>query len=148
MNLQQNKNIKENLSASYDADKSLRDRGIYPTSQRLTIAQHLLGKHQHVTAEQVYESVRSNSIKVSQATVYNTLGLFVKKGLLNEIFVDSSKTFYDTNIKPHQHFYNIDTGQLTDIKTPLDSTVIEHELPPNTLIESINIVVRTKNYSS
>ncbi|MCW8930589.1 MAG: transcriptional repressor [Gammaproteobacteria bacterium] len=148
MNLEKNKQIVQNTSTSYDASQSLRDHGIFPTTQRLTIANRLLVKHQHMTAEQVYESIRSDQIKVSQATVYNTLGLFVKKGLLNEIFVDSSKTFYDTNIKPHQHFYNVDTGQLTDIKTPLAPALIQDDLPADTLIESINVVVRIKNHSS
>ncbi len=146
MSLEKTKQMVKNTDIFFDATESLRAHGIYPTSQRLTIANRLLIKHQHLTAEQIYESIRNDQIKVSQATVYNTLGLFVRKGLLNEIFVDSSKTFYDTNIKPHQHFYNVDTGQLTDIKTPLDTTFMRGDLPPDTLIESVDVVVRIKKY--
>jgi Fur family iron response transcriptional regulator len=98
-----------------------------------------------MTAEDVFNIIRANKIKVSQATIYNTLGLFVKKGLLNEVFVDASKTFYDTNLKPHQHFYNIDTGKLTDIKQPLPISFLHDELPTNLQIESISVVVRVKN---
>lgn len=130
---------------SFDATESLRTHGIYPTAQRLTIANKLFSRHQHLTAEQVYESIRAEKIKVSQATVYNTLGLFVKKGLLNEIFVDSSKTFYDTNTKPHQHFFNVDNGQLIDIKKHPVPTFIQDELPSDTLIDSVDIIVRIKN---
>ncbi len=147
MNLEKAKKRNQNTDISYDASASLRAHGIYPTNQRLIIANRLLAKHQHMTAEQVYETILSERIKVSQATVYNTLGLFVKKGLLNEIFVDSSKTFYDTNINPHQHFYNIDTGQLTDIKTPLDPTLFQDEIPADAQLESINIIIRIKNQS-
>ncbi len=136
----------ERDNTTFDASESLRAHGIYPTAQRLTIANKLLSRHQHLTAEQVYESIRSEKIKVSQATVYNTLGLFVKKGLLNEIFVDSSKTFYDTNTRPHQHFYNVDNGQLIDIKKHPVPTFIQEELPSDTLIDSVDIIVRIKNH--
>lgn len=101
-----------------------------------------------MTAEQVYEAIRSAHIKVSQATVYNTLGLLVKKGLLHEVFVDSSKTFYDTNTMPHQHFYNVDTGQLTDIKKHLQPTFAQDELPPATLLDSVDIIIRIRNHSA
>jgi len=145
MNLVLNTKSNKNTSISYDASNDLHAHGIYPTRQRLAIANRLLVKYQHITAEDIYESIRSEQLKVSQATVYNTLGLFVKKGLLNEIFVDSTKTFYDTNIAPHQHFYNIDSGELSDITPPLDQALLHNKLPDNTLIDSINIVVRIKN---
>lgn len=132
---------------SFDSTESLRAHGIYPTAQRLIIANILLVKHQHMTAEQIYDVIRAEPIKVAQATIYNTLGLFVKKGLLHEIFVDSSKTFYDTNTQPHQHFFNIDTGQLIDIKKHLEATFIQGELPPATLVDSVDIIVRIKNHS-
>lgn len=148
MNSEKFKQIAKNSITSYDSGESLRAHGIYPTSQRRTIADMLLAKHQHMTAEQVYEAIRSEHIKVSQATVYNTLGLLVKKGLLHEIFVDSSKTFYDTNTKPHQHFYNVDTGQLIDIKKHLEAAFIQDELPSATLLDSVDIIVRIRNHSS
>ncbi len=145
MNVVLNTKSNKNTCISYDASNELHAHGIYPTRQRLAIANRLFAKYQHITAEDIYESICSEQLKVSQATVYNTLGLFVKKGLLNEIFVDSTKTFYDTNIAPHQHFYNIDSGELSDITPPLEPALLHNKLPDNTLIDSINIVVRIKN---
>lgn len=148
MNSKKFKKMGKNSNMPFDSSKLLRTHGIYPTPQRLTIANILLARHQHLTAEQIYESIRSEHNKVSQATVYNTLGLFVEKGLLHEVFVDSSKTFYDTNTKPHQHFYNIDTGQLIDIKSHLEPSFIKNALPADTQIDSITTIVRIKNHSS
>ncbi len=147
-NLMNSQKFKQLTRSSFDSTEALRAHGIYPTSQRLIIANILLAKHQHMTAEQIYDVIRSKRIKVSQATIYNTLRLFVTKGLLHEIFVDSSKTFYDTNTQPHQHFFNVDTGQLIDIKKHLDPTFIQNELPSATLIDSIDIIVRIRNHSS
>ncbi len=146
--LMNSEKLKQLPGTPFDSTESLRSHGIYPTSQRLIIANILLAKHQHMTAEQIYDVIRSKQIKVSQATIYNSLRLFVKKDLLHEIFVDSSKTFYDTNTQPHQHFFNVDTGQLTDIKKHLDPAFIQNELPSATLIDSVDIIVRIRNCSS
>jgi len=94
--------------------KKLKARNITPTQQRVEIAQILFEKPQHLSAEQVLAKVNGNAA-VSKATVYNTLGLFARKALVKEVIVDPSKVFYDSNVHPHQHFYNIDTGILTDI---------------------------------
>ena len=83
----------------------LRASGITPTQQRLHIGQFLFSKLQHLSADQVFDQVNRNSERVSQATVYNTLSLFVEKGLLHQIVVDPSKVFYDTNPSKHHHFY-------------------------------------------
>ncbi|MFK5984990.1 MAG: transcriptional repressor [Pseudomonadota bacterium] len=146
MNTEKVKQTAENTSSLYNPGEALRAHGIYPTSQRKVIANILLAKHQHLTAEQIYSAIRSKDSKVSQATIYNTLGLFVKKGLLREVFVDSSKTFYDTNTQAHHHFYNVDTGELIDIQKHLEPSFTEHELPPATQIDSVDIIVRIKTY--
>lgn len=148
MNTEKVKQTAKNLTPLYNSSEALRSHGIYPTSQRKVIADMLLAKHQHLTAEQICNAIRSKYSKVSQATVYNTLGLFVKKGLLHEMFVDSSKTFYDTNTRPHQHFYNVDTGELVDIQKQVQPTFTQDELPLATQIDSVDIIVRIKNLSS
>ncbi|MBA1445609.1 MAG: transcriptional repressor [Gammaproteobacteria bacterium] len=129
---------------SADVEQRLRAHGINPTQQRLTIAGKLFAKHQHVTADQIHESVKPGQSYVSKATVYNTLGLFVEKGLLREIFVDSSRTFYDSNIQPHHHFYNVDTGDLIDIKEHLNPFFVESDLPQGTILEDVDIVIRVR----
>jgi Fur family iron response transcriptional regulator len=117
------------------------------TKQRRVIADTLFACHQHVTAEQLYEAVRETGARVSKATVYNTLGLFVRKGLVREIFIDSSRTFYDSNISHHHHFYNVDTGDLIDIKERLAPHFIDQELPEGTAMEMVDIVIRVRNNS-
>ena len=123
----------------------LKSQGVYPTQQRMIIANVLFSKNQHLTADQVDELVRDSKHQVSKATIYNTLGLFVKKNLLNEIYVDSSRTFYDTNVQPHQHFYNIDTCELLDIEINELSEFIQGQLPALTQVDSVDIIVRIKN---
>ncbi|RLJ19906.1 transcriptional repressor [bacterium endosymbiont of Escarpia laminata] len=129
-------------TSSKDVEQRLRAHGINPTQQRLTIAGKLFAKHQHVTADQIHESVKSGQGYASKATVYNTLGLFVEKGLLREIFVDSSCTFYDSNIQPH--FYNVDTGDLIDVKEQLNPFFVESDLPQGTILEDVDIVIRVR----
>ncbi|MBL3601064.1 MAG: transcriptional repressor [gamma proteobacterium endosymbiont of Lamellibrachia anaximandri] len=131
-------------TSSADVEQRLRAYGINPTQQRLTIAGKLFAKHQHVTADQVHESVKTGQGCASKATVYNTLGLFVEKGLLREIFVDSSRTFYDSNIQPHHHFYNVDTGDLIDAKEHLNPFFVESDLPHGTILEDVDIVIRVR----
>ena len=94
----------------------LAKRGIFVTQQRRIIAQALFARDQHLTAEQLYELVNRGPAKVAKATIYNTLSLFSEKGLVREIHVSASKTFYDSNTARHHHFYNVDTGDLIDMK--------------------------------
>jgi len=148
MNNSKNQLIDNQQARIFDASEILRSHGIYPTAQRVCLANMLLAKNQHMTAEQIYEGIRNDDLKVSQATVYNTLGLLVQKGLLHEIFVDSTKTFYDSNIRPHQHFYNVDTGALTDIRQAVPTGFLRDELPSGVALDSIDVIVRIKNLAS
>jgi Fur family iron response transcriptional regulator len=125
--------------------QALRDKDINPTAQRMVIATLLLSEFSHLSAEQVMQSVNQGSVKVSKATVYNTLNLFADKGLVNTVIVDPNKVFYDSNITEHYHFYNEDTGALLD----LDPDQLEihglPELPENTIKSGIDVIVRVKN---
>jgi Fur family iron response transcriptional regulator len=98
-----------------DIIKMLTRHGITPTQQRLEIGMVLFSKDQHLSADQLLEMVNTEGSIASKATVYNTLGLFAEKGLIREVIVDSAKVFYDSNTRPHHHFYNIDTGTLHDV---------------------------------
>ena len=122
----------------------LREHGISPTQQRLEIAQIILTKYQHVSAEQVLESVNVQNQIVSKATVYNTLGLFARKGLIRELVVDPTKVFYDSNITDHHHIYNVDTGELTDIGSiAIDPTRLP-SAPAGTTCAGVDIIVRVR----
>ena len=93
----------------------LKEHGITPTRQRIEIAFHLFQKQQHVSAEKILEQVNALGNTVSRATVYNTMALLTRKGLVREVLIDRERVFYDSNNHPHHHFYNVDTGELSDI---------------------------------
>lgn len=126
--------------------KKLKSAGVSPTSQRVEIAQILFARPQHLSAEQILTMVNNESRSTaSKATIYNTLGLFAKKGLVKEVIVDPSKVFYDSNVSKHFHFFNTDTGALTDI--PVDAINIDKlpELPEGTVSSGLEVIVRIKN---
>jgi len=122
----------------------LQEAGVSPTLQRLEIARILFAKPQHLSAEQVLNIVNAQGPVVSKATVYNTLGLFASKGLVREVIVDPTKVFYDSNTSDHQHFYNVDSGKLTDIAT--ESVRLESlpSLPEGTEAEGVDIIIRVR----
>ncbi|MDH5445372.1 MAG: transcriptional repressor [Gammaproteobacteria bacterium] len=131
------------ISKSQIIDK-LKKAGVTPTQQRVEIGQILFAKPQHMSADQVLSVVNQTGPVVSKATIYNTLGLFAKKGLVREVIVDPSKVFYDSNTSEHHHFYDIDTGSLMDINNGqlrLESMPV---LPDGTEAEGIDIVIRVR----
>lgn len=118
---------------------------INPTHQRCEIARVMLSKPQHLSAEQVLSLVNANSPHVSKATVYNTLNLFVEKGLIRQVIVDPTKIFYDSNTSSHYHFYNEDTGELSDFKLNDINLTPFPTLPENTVQSGVDVIVRVKN---
>jgi Fur family iron response transcriptional regulator len=138
--------ITRKLSTADEVRQYLFAHGINPTRQRVTIGEALFAENQHLTADRVFEIVKERDrTSVSRATVYNTLSLFVEKGLLREVFVDSSRTFYDTNLNPHHHFYNVDTGDLIDMKEQLEPFFTDNGLPENTTLETVDLVIRVSS---
>tara|TARA_R110002095_G_scaffold73611_1_gene62704 strand:+ start:441 stop:878 length:438 start_codon:yes stop_codon:yes gene_type:complete len=123
----------------------LRAHGITPTLQRIRIAEALFAKAQHVSAEQVLSLVNKGHANVSKATVYNTLGLFAKKGLLHEVIIEASKVFYDTNLEKHHHLYHIDTGMLEDISASQVKIEQLPELPEGTVLEDVDVIIRLRS---
>ena len=85
---------------------------------------------------------------VSKATVYNTLGLFARKGLVRELVVDPSKVYYDPTTSPHHHFYNVDTGELMDMKDSELSLGELPALPEGTVTEAVDVVIRLRNVTA
>lgn len=122
----------------------LHAHGIKPTHQRIQIAGVLFSRPQHLSADQILEEVNAHQGYVSKATVYNTLGLFTRKGMIREVIIDPAKVFYDSTTHPHHHIYNVDTGTLTD----LDQDAINIKglpIPPDgTVIDGIDVVVRVR----
>jgi Fur family iron response transcriptional regulator len=127
-----------------EAVSLLTDRGVLPTAQRVEIALLTLARAQHLSAEQIIASIKASGLRISKATVYNTLNLFCERGLLRTVDVDPTRQFYDSSTAAHHHFYNVDTGELTDI--PLESVVLKVDtaLPPGTEQAGVDVVVRVR----
>jgi len=121
---------------------------IQPTQQRVEIAKVLFARDHHLSADDVLLQVNDDSARVSKATVYNTLGLFTRKGLVREVIVDRSRVFYDPNTKPHHHFYNVDTGALTDVDANQVTINDLPEPPCGTLTDGVDIIIRVRNGTS
>ena len=117
---------------------------INPTSQRIEIAKILLSKLHHLSADQVFKKVNKDQTIASKATVYNTLKLFAEKGLIQQVFVDPNKIFYDSNTLAHYHFYNEDSGHLTDFDADGVDISGLPELPDNTEKSGVDVIVRVR----
>ena len=128
------------------AGKWLSDAGLRPTRQRMTLA-HLLvgdGQHRHVTAESLFDAAKGQGDAVSLATVYNTLRAFCDAGLMQEVTVDGSKSYFDTNTHDHPHFFWEDEARLSD--APSDQLVIAQlpDAPEGAEIASVDVVIRLR----
>src|SRR6267142_4434474 len=127
----------------HDVKAMLREVGLRPTRQRMSLGWILFGKgDRHITAEMLYEEASKAKVPVSLATVYNTLHQFTDVGLLRQVAVDGSKTYFDTNNTQHHHFFVEGENALLDIP---DSAVIVEEspIPPEGYeIARIDVVVR------
>jgi len=134
-----NKYTRDNLAAV------LRHHGITPTHQRIEIAYAIFTRGEHLSADRILALVNDRASETSKATVYNTLNLFLEKKLIREVIVDPSKVFYDPNTDPHHHFYNIDTGELTDIDARDIRVSGLPALPRGMTTEGIDIIVRIRS---
>ena len=98
-----------------DLEATLREHGIQPSAQRIAVAQYVLDTSKHPSADQVLEEVGGRFPMLSRATVYNTLNLFVEKGLLRELVLAEGRTVFDPNLAPHHHFIDDRTGAISDV---------------------------------
>lgn len=135
------------LSLSFPLDRSevvdlLQHHKISPTRQRVEIAEFLFQRPQHLSAEKILDGVTDAGNRVSRATVYNTMGLFASKGVVREVLIDRERVFYDSNTEVHQHLYNVDTGELTDIYDAEFDMVSEPELPEGLKIIDTDVVFK------
>jgi Fur family iron response transcriptional regulator len=117
-----------------------------PTRQRIILAEALIGdgRHRHVTAESLFDQTHHLGEKVSLATVYNTLRAFCDAGLLQEVSVDGTKSYFDTNTRDHPHFYWEDDGNLTDAPADQLRIVQLPDAPDGAEIASVDVVIRLR----
>lgn len=129
----------------HDLKSRLRDAGLRPTRQRIALGWLLFGRgDRHLSAETLYDEAQSARVPVSLATIYNTLNQFTQAGLLREVAVEGSKTYFDTNISDHHHFMIEGEDGLIDI--PHSGLTITNlpSLPEGTEIARVDIVVRLR----
>ncbi len=122
----------------------LRQHNIHPTSQRVIITRILFDKCTHLSAEDVFRLVNADNRRVSKATVYNTLGLLAEKGVIREVLADPTRIFYDPNTQPHHHFFDVATGELTDIGVDQIHVSGLPELPLGAKLEGVDVIVRVR----
>jgi Fur family iron response transcriptional regulator len=128
-----------------EAATMLSGRGVLPTAQRIDISLLTLARPQHLSAEQIIATIRANGLRISKATVYNTLNLFCERGLLRTVDVDPNRQFYDSSTGAHHHFYNVDTGELIDIPLEAVDLKVDTALPPGTEHAGVDVVVRVRS---
>lgn len=121
----------------------LKGCGLRPTRQRLALAKLLFAKgDRHVTAEQLHGEAMASSVRVSLATVYNALHQFTAAGLLREVVVEPGRSYFDTNVEEHHHFYREDTCGLEDIPAD-DVCLAELPAPPEgTRVSRVDVIIR------
>ena len=119
----------------------LEQHGVRPTSQRVRVAEILLTEPRHLTAEQILGTLRESQGRVSKATVYNTLKLFVEQGLVRPIHTDPERCVYDSMMAPHHHFQDLDTGEMYDIRPEDLSFAKLPPLPPGTEMAGVTVVI-------
>jgi Fur family iron response transcriptional regulator len=121
----------------------LREAGLRPTRQRLALGRLLFdGGDRHVTAEALHEEAQKAGVSVSLATVYNTLHQFTGAHLLREVVVDSARTYFDTNVSDHHHFFVENSGRLMDIDGEKIAVTGLPDAPHGTGIARVDVIVR------
>ncbi len=127
----------------------LRMAGLRPTRQRIALAKLLFGeKQRHASAEQLHLEAEDTGVSVSLATVYNTLHQFRKAGLLREISVDGTRTYFDTDTSNHHHFYVEDEERVIDIPSNQLDVIGLPNAPKGMEISHVDIVVRVRRLSN
>jgi Fur family iron response transcriptional regulator len=128
-----------------NALETLRTAGLRPTRQRLALARLLFdGSDRHLTAEQLHGEAVSAAVPVSLATVYNTLHQFMGAGLLREVVVNPGRSYFDTNVSDHHHFFYEDSGQLVDIPGEHIGVTNLPAPPDGSSIRRVDVIIRVE----
>ena len=129
----------------HDVNEMLQSVGLRPTRQRMALGWLLFGKgERHLTAEMLYEEATAAKVPVSLATVYNTLNQLTEVGLLRQVSVDGTKTYFDTNVSSHHHFYIEGTHELVDINDQNLMVDRMPDVPEGYEISRVDMIVRLR----
>jgi Fur family iron response transcriptional regulator len=126
----------------------LRMAGLRPTRQRVALAELLFGgPHRHVSAEQLHGEAGEANVNVSLATIYNTLHQFHEAGLLREVAVDASRSYFDTDTSDHHHFYVEDEQRMIDIPASSVEFAVLPDAPKGMKVSHVDVVIRVRKAS-
>lgn len=126
--------------------QKLKSHGLRTTMPRLQLADLLFAKgNRHLTADMLYAEARAAGLSVSQATIYNTLNQFSEAGLLREVQVDKTRSYYDTNLDAHHHFYVVKDGLLIDIERDAVALAKTPQTPDGFCVTGVDIVIRLES---
>ncbi len=132
-------------SISVSVEAKVREAGLRPTRQRLSLASLLFAKgDRHLTAEELHEEAQGVGVTVSLATVYNTLHQFTEAGILRILAVEGSRTYFDTNTSDHHHFYVEGENKVLDIASGPVMVTNVPEPPEGMEIANIDIIIRLR----
>ena len=124
-----------------DVIRILGEHGIQPSAQRVAVAEYVLRTTEHPSADKVWAGVQESFPMISRATVYNTLNLFVEKGLLRELHLAPDSVLFDPNTDRHHHFIDDDTGRIYDI--PWNQIEVRNAKPlPGFEVDDYQVVMR------
>jgi Fur family transcriptional regulator, iron response regulator len=134
------------MNAHKDLPGTLRNAGLRPTQQRVSLAKLLFGQgDRHVCAEDLHAEATQAKIPVSLATVYNTLNQFKMAGLLRELAIEGDRSYFDTNTSNHFHFFDTEKHALMDIEAEGVTVVGMPDLPAGKVIDRIDVIVRLRD---
>lgn len=123
--------------------EKLKSHGLRVTEPRLMLAELLFAAgNRHITAEALFGEARHAGLAVSQATIYNTLNQFCDAGLLREVQVDQARSYFDTNLEDHHHFYVEQEGRLIDIDNQAVGLSKLPDAPEGFSVSGVDIVIR------
>ena len=127
--------------------KKLRSSGLRPTKQRIEICKFLFDRHKtfHFTINGLSNFFKNKSKKISLATIYNTIHAFKNKGYLKEISINSDKSYYDTNVTNHHHFFNESTKELIDLNDNDVGKIKINKSIPGKKIKSVEVLIKIAN---
>ena len=139
------KAVRETKDQAALATARLRHAGLRPTRQRVELAGLLFKDCDcHVTAESLHDEITRAGVKVSLATVYNTLHQFTEAGLLRQVIVDAARSYFDTNTGDHQHFFLEKEGLLIDIPGEAIAVAGVPAPPAGLAVDRVDVVVRVR----
>jgi Fur family transcriptional regulator, iron response regulator len=131
---------------AHDTAAMLRAHGVHPSAQRVAVAEYVLWSDEHPSADQVFASVRARFPMISRATVYNTLNLFVERGLLRQLVLTEGRVVFDPKTERHHHFIDEATGEIHDIPWGELSVRGVGNLPDDLEVNEYQVVLRGRKH--